>query len=240
MSDIVVTVTIDTRETAIADIISRNYKSDTINVQIAPLDLGDIVVEASNNVKLVFERKTGCDLAASIKDGRYREQKRRLLDAVAPMHTTYIVENKQSCTLPKAVFEGVVINTMYRDGIHVVYTANACETSDFVMSIANKVAIDPTKFSIGNKTSPKDYVDSVKVKSRKIDNIDAKTCYILQLGQIPGISSKIAREMANTYPNMVSLIDALQTSNTPIELLSSIPMIGTKKAKVIKDYLLGT
>ena len=51
-----------------------------IKVEIVLLPIGDIlIVDAENKeTKLIFERKSICDLSASIKDGRYEEQSYRL------------------------------------------------------------------------------------------------------------------------------------------------------------------
>ena len=44
------------------------------------LNLGDIVITHNDKQVIVIERKTTNDLDCSIKDGRYREQKYRLLN----------------------------------------------------------------------------------------------------------------------------------------------------------------
>ena len=52
------------------------YKFDMV---VEVLDLGDIIICDNNNVeKLIIERKSLSDLAASLKDGRYLEQSFRL------------------------------------------------------------------------------------------------------------------------------------------------------------------
>ena len=40
------------------------------------MDIGDFCITYNNELVCIFERKTIEDLAASIKDGRYREQKK--------------------------------------------------------------------------------------------------------------------------------------------------------------------
>ena len=44
------------------------------------LELGDILVKYDNELLLIIERKTLSDLASSVKDGRYKQQKIRLLN----------------------------------------------------------------------------------------------------------------------------------------------------------------
>jgi hypothetical protein len=123
-----------------------------------------------------------------------------------------------------------------------IFTSNVQETAVWILTVATKVLADPTKFAhqesggdggAGGST----YIDYVKVKSRRSDNIDVRTCYLLQLGQIPGVSTRIATAIADVYGNMYALTKALHESPDPVKQLSKIPLIGEKKAKVIMSYL---
>ena len=64
---------IDKRERAV----TKLFQPDQIEVQT--LDVGDVFCEYDNGANWIAERKTAEDLAASIKDGRWGEQKDRLL-----------------------------------------------------------------------------------------------------------------------------------------------------------------
>jgi crossover junction endonuclease MUS81 len=198
------------------------------------LDVGDAVISVGD-VTMIFERKAGADLAASVKDGRYREQKRRMGDATVSKHVTYIVENANNCSLQRSIIDGVVVNTMYRDGMHVIFTDNVRHTADWLITIAYKVLADPAKFAASDST--RTYIDSLKVKSKKIENIDKKTCYLLQLAQIPGVSTKLAESIAEVYPSMYQLLHDLRESGEARKMLCKIPLIGDKKAKTILEYL---
>ena len=50
------------------------------NDTVAPLDIGDIQFRRGEETILIIERKSVTDLAASICDGRSREQKARLFN----------------------------------------------------------------------------------------------------------------------------------------------------------------
>ena len=85
---------IDSRENKILEQLeafsSYKYKKEY-------LDLGDFVLSDSNGHTLFFERKTWADLAGSLKDGRYREQRSRLLEqrdssAAETSKVCYIIE----------------------------------------------------------------------------------------------------------------------------------------------------
>ena len=66
------TIKVDIREKDLYTLISNKTKAEYEN-----LTLGDIVISVKNEL-VIIERKTLKDLAASIKDGRYREQSFRL------------------------------------------------------------------------------------------------------------------------------------------------------------------
>jgi ERCC4-type nuclease len=206
------------------------------------LELGDIhVTDSDHNITLVFERKTLSDLAASVKDGRYKEQKRRILSHCQSKHVTYIIEGggllpqESKHGLSPSVYEGVYINTMYRDGAHVIFVRDSAETAQWILNVATKLRQNPSKFL----TEAGEYVESCKVKSRRCDNITPENCYVMQLCQIPGVSIKIAKTIKEQYKSMKSLLDALSAASNPYDTLSALPLIGAKKAKVIVSYLLG-
>ena len=69
----------------------------------------------------IVERKTADDLAASILDGRYEEQKFRLKNC-GINNVTYLVEGKPSnhCRLPEAVLKKACIHTQIFHGFNIL------------------------------------------------------------------------------------------------------------------------
>lgn len=235
-------VKIDSREAALVQQFDTAF-----DFVIEPLDLGDVLIEdEENNIRLVFERKTLADLAASIKDGRYKEQKCRLLAAYPAKCITYIIEEgslipKDVCGLKKSVYSGIYVHSMFRDGVHVVFTKNLGETAAWIREVATKCKENPAKVGGGGGAAADDpYLHSRKAKSRKIENIDPQACYKLQLCQIPGVSYKVADAIIERYPTLVSLMaqmSAYETKAVAVKELSALPMIGAKKAAGIIAYL---
>ena len=88
------TIIIDIREdTLYNDIFDRDldiYK-DKIEIIKESLDIGDIHIKY-NDILYIFERKTVRDLVSSIHDGRYREQKARMLSIYDKYQLSYIIE----------------------------------------------------------------------------------------------------------------------------------------------------
>ena len=189
------------------------------------LELGDIQIVAPD-FTLIFERKAGNDLEASIKDGRYQEQKARLLG----LRCTYILESTQIDTEAK---QSAVIHTMYRDNMHVVFTRDLSETGGFIKNVYQRCVLHPEYFS--GTTTLTSYLNTLK--SKKSENINPAGCWILQLSQIPGISIVIAKSISQVYPTMGHLVDSLRTSENPVKLLSKIDKIAVKKAAKILEYL---
>ena len=63
----------------------------------------------------------------------------------------------------------------------------------------------------------------------------------MQLSQIPGISYKIAKEIAAVYPSYKELLSTLtscETDKEKLSILTGINMIAAKKAQKILDYVL--
>lgn len=223
-----VRIRVDSREHRI-----HEFLDGLENCSIEQLDIGDIIIE-HNDFSLVFERKTYDDLISSVNDGRYREQKQRMLSASPPRFCSYILEG--SCDQSSSIYTGMVINTIFRDNMNIIWSRNPCETANWIRKIANKARDHPEYFT--ENTQPQSYIACVKTKTKKSSNIDKQTCYILQLCQIPGVSHKIATEIAKIYSSIPDLISALHEHQDPAQLLTSINMVGTKKAKTIIDYLL--
>jgi crossover junction endonuclease MUS81 len=220
--------------------------TNNIEIQVTVLEVGDIVVEHEQD-KLIFERKTISDLAASIKDGRFREQKQRLLQY--PFHRiTYIIEGASFHTLhttptlygiSTTALQSALVSLSYRDGFHVIYTSSVEETMTYIQFISKRMIEHPEKVQFTQKeTTEESYLSSVKVKTKKIDNITPIICYSLQLAQIPGISTKLAQDIIKMYPTLIRLITVLQEKG--VKALHEVPGIGKKKSEMIITYLLNS
>ena len=83
-------IIIDSREIQLYNIlIERDLDKYSIYISKEQLELGDIRI-ISDNIDFIYERKTMNDLLSSIKDGRYKEQKHRLLSN--HKNINYIIE----------------------------------------------------------------------------------------------------------------------------------------------------
>jgi ERCC4-type nuclease len=246
-----IAITIDARETSLYNHIMErdldNYK-DRIVINSENLTLGDIHI-TYKDLTHIFERKTLQDLQSSITDGRYKEQKARLLSNTSQKYITYIIEGDNilsSATYErnKPMIQGAYLHTLFRDNIRILYTKNIMETATLILLLSTKILDRPEKFLYEEYTADKCYTDFVKLKKKKMDNIDAKSCFIMQLSQIPMISNVIAKNICAKYSSMRTLIRYLDTEvfETPeqkIKELCKIDGVGKEKASHIVKYLFG-
>ncbi len=178
-------IIIDSREhklleliTSINNVIIPNKvpNKSPINYSVSCLQIGDIIIqhkiEYIKNVNYTFniilERKYITDMIASIKDGRYKEQKIRLLSEVAnsvihnhivddntkPINNVkslvcYVIEGIQSdLRLPqdKTMLNGSIISATFRDKIPILRTNTLQETLDIIIRLNDRLTKDYTDF----------------------------------------------------------------------------------------------
>jgi len=224
-------IEIDCREKNILkDFLARDldiYK-DKIEIISKNLELGDIIINIESiNKILYFERKTLSDLTSSITDGRYKEQKNRLLSNIDSNNITYIIEGdtiNKSLLRNNTSIPSVYFRTLYRDNIKIIFTNNIQETVTFILSFVCNIIKYPDKYINNTNDTIATYLSNVQIKSKKIVNITPDNCYLLQLSQIPTISNIISKNIVEIYPNIRILIEKLdncENEKEKIKLLSN-------------------
>jgi ERCC4-type nuclease len=191
------------------------------------LPLGDIILHDPGQGRdiVLFERKTLNDLAASIQDGRYKEQSFRLLQqssdtATAGFHThniVYIIEGdigqyeakrNTNNRITKTALQSAMVSLLYYKGFSVVRTMNLGETAELILNFADKVAkesADGTKPAYDDEaptvtpTAPARGYSEVASKKEKRDYITRENIGEIMLSQVPGVSPKVATAILAKY-----------------------------------------
>jgi ERCC4-type nuclease len=224
---------IDTREHKLHDALSG------VPFDIAPLHIGDACIKSSEDVDLlVIERKTIDDLAASIKDGRLKEQLIRL-QASGTM-VAYVIEGHRSWRdegfvggLPSKSVNSTLHKLQFKYRIPCYSTTNVGGTAALLEGLLQRFK-DDKHLEWGVLPAPptiESYNASV-VKTVKKENLTPQLCFIQQLCCIPGISSTKAN-MIITTRDCTNLTLFLQK----LDQLETVPGIGRKLAETIKTYL---
>jgi ERCC4-type nuclease len=244
-------IIIDNRELKLIERFNQNKNNQT-NVQNKQLNLGDIIIKKDDNIILIIERKTIGDLFSSIQDGRYKEQKIRLISNFNSTQILYIIEgsieeyNNKYYKNFKSIVYGAIINTIFRDKIKILRTNNITDTFNTVNYLYNKINSN-IGFFTENKTKKIDnYIETIKLKKK--DNLTPLNCNILQLAQIPGVSKNMASSIIKNYSSIANLIlqyNSIESKNKEAFLKNisystsseKVRKIGPVISKRIYEYL---
>lgn len=225
-------ITIDTNagEDAVAEQIEK-LKADSVCVERRRLDVGDVLVTA-NGATVCMERKRWSDLAASICDGRLKEQKSRMLPAEDVTYA-YIIEGplvgwggsqrgvSHRCMWP------ALVKTALRDRITVFHTLSPEDTAELCLYVFNQLNTG------GLKASAAGLVISGASSKRKRDNLsDPKDVLTAMLCQIPGMSASKAKTIVELHDSVAKLasVDEKELS----DIVCGGRKIGPKLSKSIK------
>jgi crossover junction endonuclease MUS81 len=225
-------IIIDNRENSLIKLLEENNETFIKK----NLEIGDIQYIENDKLIYIIERKTINDLGASIKDGRYKEQKMRLLSNHSN-NIYYIIEgNIDDCnTLNRKALLGSIINMSFRDNIKVINSNNIKDTYDIIIQIRRKY--NEGKFK-EVESSTDNYVSSIKMNKK--ENMSKEICNIVQLATIPGVSQKISKIIIEKYDTLSNLIEEYKKNNNL--LLADISLGKRKIGKVLStkiyDYLI--
>lgn len=205
-------VYIDTRESVL---------NEKLNLKSKQLLLGDINILYDDQVKIVIERKTLSDLAQSIKDGRYKEQKFRTLEfqkstncKIVYLFEDFInfdVEFNKIFGLEMSTIKNAYINSMFRDKYYIVCTRNVDESAAFINTLIGQIKKNPLNYFNESNICQEEYEKCV-INSKKKNHITKDNCLMLQIACIPGYSSKQASAIQKHFnvKNMKDLINAIE------------------------------
>ena len=179
------------------------------------LPLGDVILHDPSQGQqkdiVIFERKTLADLAASIRDGRYKEQSFRLIETAASTgfhthHIIYIIEgdlaryDERHTQITKTALQSAMVSLMYYKGFSVIRTMNVGETADFILRFADKVAKEgPLPVADLPTPTPTASYSEVSAKKEKRDFITRENIGEIMLAQVPGVSAKMAAAILAKY-----------------------------------------
>jgi crossover junction endonuclease MUS81 len=144
---------IDSRECKLIELLSKqNQISNKWPFTTTNLNIGDIIIK-KDEYQLIIERKCMTDLLASIKDGRYKEQKMRLLAEESrsngKVRICYLIEgemNMKASSNDKNIILGSMVSSTFRDHIPILRTYNLDETMSVILRIYDRVNKDISDF----------------------------------------------------------------------------------------------
>lgn len=174
-------------------------------VESKQLVLGDAVIEREGVEIVIVERKTVADLAASIKDGRYREQSARLQECAVPNHNiVYLIEGSlrgDRLPMPRRTLLASMISLSYGKGFSVVRTESVEQTAEYLQVLLEK--LNKEDGYVGPAAAC-----AAAPSKQKRDNVTPANIHALMLSQVPFVSTQTAEAVLAQHGGTVQQLAA--------------------------------
>jgi ERCC4-type nuclease len=239
-----------------------HFKSCSVPYELDNLGRGDYAIMFMDEVKIVIERKTWSDLAATIKDSDRRKNKQNLLDIREDTGCTlfYLIEgspfinnNSKKGGIRGKSLKAHLDHLMIRDRISVIYTKNPAGTVERVVDLVKNIQTlrehvvaareakkrksvlsESKNISGGNKNSDiKTISGTARIKQRK------KKCDLDILYKLWSCVTHVGPKVASVFvDNKIKLRDFLLGNITETQLrvlrFNSGVLVGDKAKKIIR------
>ena len=203
--------------------------------------VGDFQIWKDGESVIIIERKTISDLLSSLSDGRYSEQKSRLLSSPS-IHKAYIIEGNVTS---ENIVRQKLLRMQLKENIKYFVTKSKDDTFEFLLMLTKKLMMDSKLYKMnhtgtimsGGKDLSENYSQTLHLSKKK--NLTPFRCLEIQIAQIPGISIKTSQCIAKKYKTWRLLIDAIE-EKSPNEFLESLEYthrINKKAIENLKEYI---
>ena len=234
-------------------------KYSSIKIVKENIPLGDVIIldDLNSNIeKVIIERKSLTDLAASIRDGRYAEQSFRLNECSMHNHTIYYAIEGDLRTYKQFAGKGSVdkktllsamVSISYFKGFSVHRTLSLDETAEWIVQFALKLekerpntspyVVDPYvvgpyvvgPYVVDNKSMNGTYVDVCNSTRIKKNNITPENIGAIMLSQIPNVSSAVASVIIEKFGSINALIQAINNSDKALDNITTLNKNGQSR-----------
>jgi ERCC4-type nuclease len=226
---------VDSRETRLAE----GLTILGVPFQTTGLDVGDFMIQnAVGEPLLVAERKSLADFAASNADGRYREQRARLMAVRGSgVAVLYILEGHWSLgdhlkmygRTPEKQLQRLFTRLVLRYGMPVIQSEGTLDTARWAKLLMEQLSDDPTVFAPEGDLATSQMaamagMTAVLSTTKKGNKTPAGTAHAM-LSAVPGLGSKKVDALLATH----SIADLVALS---AEQLSQV-QVGGKKLGVL-------
>jgi len=247
----------DDRERYVTKFMDGLQKKFNIDYKIDRLTVGDYAICYKKQIILVIERKTWCDLASSIRDGR-KNNVNKLFDIrdTTGCNLSYLIEGdafpkptKLFSRFPAKNLRAHLDHLMFRDNIHVIHTKD-CEGTAyrlfelaknfisnklFLKSIDDKLIVGADESDVADNSpddspdNPDDHRD--RLKKKYVSQINKQEQMLRKLPHVGSIISNLLNENDVT-------IKGISNKKHSVDFISSLKYpsgarIGFKKATKI-------
>lgn len=215
---------LDTREADLIKYFETNTEKFIKQLPVADIWIGLDTEEKIKEGGLIIERKSIRDLEASILDGRYREQRGRILSFCQENKTQplYVLEGYLSSStgrLQKKAIMKFINRLIFHYQIPVVQTQTVHETGELIQALVEQWKDDPTSLQRTNELIK--VTDGIHIQ-KKANAADHRQFSISCLAQCPGVSVKMAEALITQFGSLKGVIEA------PVKEIEDVK-VGTRR-----------
>jgi ERCC4-type nuclease len=242
---------IDTREGSLIDTLRQQDQDLSFSVQ--SLDLADIEIRGTKEQRFLLERKSIRDLAASLNDGRFKDQKDRLLGVIEREPKTaiaYVIEGgmmggdyeRIQGRITLGMLRSLLITIQFKYRIPIVFTRNVKDTSTWVRRFCKNLVKKPDFCPVGSGSNAgcSSYKTLMPAPVRNRAS-DPQSIAIAMLTTIQGVSHKIASEIVTqcVYSSEKGFFDIIRENDREsfTRILDAIRISGRRVSKKARDAL---
>lgn len=240
-------VIVDMRETTLtASLAPLLADISGVTLTSAALPVGDVALQVGDRLAVLLERKSVDDLAASHRDGRYKEQRARLLaQRGTGASIGYLLEGRLDTAssftrerFTEADLRNAVLRLQFRYTIPVFPTSSVSDSAAFVLAVVVALRRDPACFTGGlaTTTAGAAAVYSEAIHVRKADNSTPDRVVRSMLRVIPGLGPTAVEGVAVAVGSSFARLLALSEEELAAILLGK-RRLGPALAKVVHSVL---
>lgn len=216
---------LDVRETDLINILKNTEKFTAKQLPVADIWIG-VSNETIQENGLIIERKSIRDLEASILDGRYREQRGRILAFCEENKTRplYIIEgslNTLTGRLQKSAIMKFINRLVLHYNVSVIHTASVNDTAELVQLLLEQWNDPDLQKTVRTKVESVKVTDGIHIQ-KKVNSGNHRQFAITCLANCPGVSVKMAEALIDTFGSLKGVIEAPRED---IEIVK----VGTRK-----------
>jgi ERCC4-type nuclease len=200
-----------------------------MDASVRRLPLADVLVVGEGEaVCLAVERKTLADLRSSLVDGRFVDQRGRLIETYHREHVVYIIEGDLADYTNVDI--GVVVSLQFRDRVTVIRTHDVRHTARML----HKLDTCANTERLCARVRPPETV--AKVAKANTDTPGGALAAFLRV--LPGVSPKMASAVVTRFPSVKALCALVEEDDrVAFETLKDIQCGSRKLGPVISKRI---
>ena len=161
--------------------LQQNPRVENVVLKTSNMPIGDIIIYDDLNgnkllEKIIIERKSVNDLAASIRDSRYREQSFRLSECSLHNHNIFYLIEGSFANLGRRYNKNTLLSAMtsisYNKGFSLYRTFSVAESAEWIIRMADKIHRSKEKPYYSLERSREEKVDGEETEGKTIELAD--------------------------------------------------------------------